>query len=112
MIKASYIPRMRQKIAARIGVPAGIFAAAIGCAFLAAALAAPASFAADGADKAKTERQNHAGPRVSGELTGTIAVRDGQRLHLITDLGNVIIKTQNSGKIDYKVHLEADATQK
>jgi DUF4097 and DUF4098 domain-containing protein YvlB len=112
MIRASYIPRVRQKIAARIGVPGGIFAAGIGYAFLAITLAIPASAAADGTDKAKTERQNHAGPRVSTELTGTIAVRDGQRLHLVTDLGNIVIKTQNSGKIDYKVHLEADATQK
>ena len=26
-------------------------------------------------------------------------------------MGNILIKTQNSGKIDYKVHLEADASQ-
>ncbi|MGA8220997.1 MAG: DUF4097 family beta strand repeat-containing protein [Candidatus Acidiferrales bacterium] len=52
------------------------------------------------------------GPRVTAELHGAINARDGQRLHLLTDLGNVFIHTQNSGKLDYHVHLEADASQK
>lgn len=112
MIKALYSPRNRQKVAERFGVPAGIFTVGIGCALLAAALLMPALAAADGAEKAKNERQNHFGPRVSSELTGSVAARDGQRLHLVTDLGNIIIKTQNSGKVDYKVRLEADASQK
>src|SRR5277367_7152662 len=112
MNRALYIPRMRQRIAARIGAPARIFAVGIGSAFLAIAFLIPAPAAADGLDKAKTERPNHGGPRVSAELTGSVVARDGQRLHLVTDLGNIIIKTQNSGKIDYQVHLEADASQK
>jgi hypothetical protein len=95
-----------------MGVPARIFAVGIGSAFLGTALLIPAPAVADGLDKAKTERPNHGGPRVSAELTGSVVARDGQRLHLVTDLGNIIIKTQNSGKIDYQVHLEADATQK
>jgi hypothetical protein len=93
-------------------VHAGIFAVGVGSAFLAISILISSPVAADGLQKAKTEGQNHAGPRVSAELTGSLAVRDGQRLHLVTDLGNIIIRTQNSGKIDYKVHLEADATQK
>src|SRR5271156_2469237 len=112
MVSASYTPRTRQKVAVRLDVPAGILAAGIGCAFLAATLLLAGSAAADGADKAKTDRQNHGGARVSSQLTGRVAARDGQRLHLVTDLGNIIIKTQNSGKIDYKVRLEADASQK
>jgi hypothetical protein len=112
MIRALYIPRMRQRIAARIAVSTGIFAVGTGSAFLAIALLIPVSAAADGVEKAKTEGQNHAGPRVSAELTGSVPARDGQRLHLVTDLGNIIIRTQNSGKIDYKVRLEADATQR
>src|SRR5271156_7132732 len=112
MVSASYTPRTRQKVAVRLDVPAGILAAGIGCAVLAATLLLAGSAAADGADKAKTDRQNHGGPRVSSELTGSVAARDGQRLHLVTDLGNIIIKTQNSGEINYKVHLEADASQK
>ena len=112
MNRALYIPRMRQKIAARIGVSTGIFAAAIGSVFLAISLLIPAPAAADGAEKARSEGQSHAGTRVSAEVTGSVPVRDGQRLHLVTDLGNIIIRTQNSGKIDYKVHLEADAAQR
>jgi len=112
MDSLSYTPRIRQKIAARLGVPAGTFGAVIGYSLLAATLLMPGPAAADGVEKAKTERQNHAGPRVSSELTGTVAARDGQRLHLVTDLGNIIIKTQNSGKIDYQIRLEADASQK
>jgi Putative adhesin len=103
---------MRHRIAGRIGVHAGIFAVGVGSAFLAISILISSPVAADGLQKAKTEGQNHAGPRVSAELTGSLAARDGQRLHLVTDLGNIIIRTQNSGKIDYKVHLEADATQK
>lgn len=68
--------------------------------------------AADGGVKAKTEHANGSGPRLSTDLSGTVATHDGQRLHMIIDLGNVVIKTQNSGKIDYKVHLEADSSQK
>jgi len=112
MVSAPYSPRIRQKIAERFGVPAGILTAGIVCALLAATLQTPAFAAADGAEKAKSERQNHSGPRVSSELTGSVVARDGQRLHLVTDLGNIIIKTQNSGKVDYKVRLEADASQK
>src|SRR5580692_9760891 len=112
MIRALYIPRMRQRIAARIAVSTGIFAVGTGSAFLAIALLIPVSAAADGVEKAKSERQNHYGPRIRAELTGSVPARDGQRLHLVTDLGNIIIRTQNSGKIDYKVRLEADATQK
>src|SRR5271156_2831207 len=114
MSRALYTPRIRQKIAAKYSVPAGIFAAGVGRAMLAATLllAFSAAATADGAEKAKTEQQNHYGPRIRAELTGSVAARDGQRLHLVTDLGNIIIKTQNSGKIDYKVRLEADASQK
>jgi DUF4097 and DUF4098 domain-containing protein YvlB len=112
MNRLAYTPRIRQKIAARIVVPAWIVAAGLGAAVLAATLLVPALAAADGVEKAKTDRQNHPGPRVSSEVSGTVATRDGQRLHLVTDLGNIIIKTQNSGKIDYQVRLEADASQK
>ncbi|MGD0963701.1 MAG: DUF4097 family beta strand repeat-containing protein [Candidatus Acidiferrales bacterium] len=52
------------------------------------------------------------GARLISDSTGTIPAREGQCLHLTTDLGNIEIHTQNSGKIDYRVHLEADASQK
>src|ERR1700728_3046791 len=56
------------------------------------------------------------GPRTSArlksDLRGAITTRDGLRLHLALDLGNIVVHTQNSGKIDYTVHLETDASQK
>ena len=52
------------------------------------------------------------GPRVSLEIYGSVSTRDGQRLRLITDLGNVVIRAKDSGKVEYHIHLEADASQK
>jgi hypothetical protein len=51
------------------------------------------------------------GARVTSNLNGSVATRDGGRLHVFTPLGNVIIHTQNSGKVDYAVHLEADGAR-
>jgi hypothetical protein len=39
-------------------------------------------------------------------------VREGERLRLVSDLGNIVIRTQASGKFSYHVHLEADASEK
>jgi hypothetical protein len=50
--------------------------------------------------------------RLKSDLRGSITTRDGLRLHLALDLGNIVVHTQNSGKIDYTVHLETDASQK
>ncbi|HVB59488.1 MAG TPA: DUF4097 family beta strand repeat-containing protein [Candidatus Acidoferrales bacterium] len=50
--------------------------------------------------------------RLTAQLAGSIPTHDGQRLHLVSELGNVIIHTQDSGKVDYHVRLEADASQK
>src|ERR1700732_4135048 len=50
--------------------------------------------------------------RLKSDLRGVVTTRDGRRLHLVLDLGNIIVHTQNSGKIDYTVHLETDASQK
>lgn len=41
-----------------------------------------------------------------------VATRDGEHLRLITDLGEVVIHTKASGKLEYRGHLEADASQK
>jgi hypothetical protein len=51
------------------------------------------------------------GMRVTSELTGSVATREGGRLHLLTPLGKVVIHTSNSGKVDYQVHLEADGNR-
>jgi hypothetical protein len=52
------------------------------------------------------------GARLKADLRGEIPTRDGRRLHLVLDLGNIVVHTQNSEKVDYTVHLEADASQK
>ena len=52
------------------------------------------------------------GPRVTSQLTGSVSTHDGGHLHLVTKLGNVVIQTRNSGKVDYSVQLEADASQR
>jgi len=49
---------------------------------------------------------------VTSELTGTVATHPGERLRLVTDLGNVAVHATNSTKVSYHVHLEADASQK
>jgi TonB family protein len=57
-------------------------------------------------------RQQHApeGRRLSEEKTGTLTTRDGLRLRLVTDLGNVRILTQNpSGQVSYRVRIESDS---
>src|ERR1700733_10043548 len=59
-----------------------------------------------------TQDGYRSGPRLKGDLRGEIPTRDGRRIHLVLDLGNIVIHTQNSGKVDYTVHLEADASQK
>lgn len=78
--------------------------------FSVVALLNPAAGGSGIKDKPKTEKAS--GPRLTSELNGTIATRDGLRLHLNTDLGNIVLRTRNSGKIDYHVRLEADASQK
>ena len=46
------------------------------------------------------------------EISGSIPARSGQSLRLVTNLGNIIIHSQDSDKVDYQVHLEAGAMQK
>lgn len=51
-------------------------------------------------------------PRVTRDLTGSAPAHDGQHIRVYTQLGNVIVHTSNTAKLDYRVHLETDATQK
>lgn len=77
-------------------------------AFLVACLLFPPRISAETDSKTA-----NASLRVSLEVYGTVTAHDGQRLRLVTDLGNVVIHTENSsGKVDYHVHLEADASEK
>jgi DUF4097 and DUF4098 domain-containing protein YvlB len=66
--------------------------------------------AADG--KEKQVHQSADGSRLISESNGLVETRDGQRLRVVLDLGNVIIKTGNSGKIDYRVRLEVNSAEK
>jgi hypothetical protein len=70
---------------------------------------ARAAASGNGNQKPETFRS---GPRLKSDLRGEIPTQDGRRIHLVLDLGNIVIHTQNSGKVDYTVHLEADASQK
>jgi hypothetical protein len=109
MGRQSWTLRTRPRTAKRRGMlAADIVLTGIAALLLSTVLFTPSQAVADGKDK--TQRPNAS--RVSTDLTGSVVARDGQRLHLITDLGKVIVKAQNSGKMDYKVHLEADASQK
>ena len=71
------------------------------------AMLAPGAFAVDSADGGS---QAGVPQREVSDLRGAVDTHDGQRIRVNLTLGNVIIKTQDSGKIDYTVHLEADGT--
>src|ERR1700735_4314170 len=72
----------------------------------------PACTRAAGRDGSRRADSSRSGPRLKSDLRGEIPTRDGRRIHLVLDLGNIIVHTQNSGKVNYTVHLEADASQK
>jgi hypothetical protein len=82
--------------------------------FLAASLAAGLLLSASAsAYRHPTNPDNrHPGPRVTSELTGSIPTHAGERIHLAADLGSIIVHTQNSDRVDYRAHLETDASQK
>jgi hypothetical protein len=52
------------------------------------------------------------GPRVTSQLNGSVPTKHGQRLHLVIDLGNVVVHTQETNQVDYRVRLETDSSQK
>jgi hypothetical protein len=76
--------------------------------------ALPLLFPLGGSAAREKQPENAAksGPRVTAQLSGSVPTKSGLRLHLATDLGNIVIHTQNSNQVDYRVHLEADAAQK
>jgi hypothetical protein len=73
-------------------------------------LSLPAGVAADGRET--RPQQSSAGTRLTSELNGSVSTRDGQKLRVVIDLGNVVIKTGNTDKIDYKVRLEVNSAEK
>jgi DUF4097 and DUF4098 domain-containing protein YvlB len=55
------------------------------------------------------KRQHHGGRGTSIEKTCTAATRPGLRLHLVTDIGSVKIRTQNTSQVETRVHIETDS---
>src|SRR3984957_19547383 len=51
-------------------------------------------------------------PRVSSQLNGSVPTKNGQPLHLVIDLGNVVVHTQETHQVDYRVRLETDSSPK
>jgi DUF4097 and DUF4098 domain-containing protein YvlB len=52
------------------------------------------------------------GPRLTQDLTGSVPTHDGERVRLSTELGSIVIHTQDADKVDYRIHLETDGSQK
>jgi putative adhesin len=76
------------------------------CTLALAALAVTPTLAREG------PRHAHAGGEanhITADKTGTLTTHDGLRLHLVTDIGNVKVKTQDAESVNYRVHLETEA---
>ena len=73
-------------------------------------LSLPSRVAADGKDS--QVRQSADGSRLISESNGMVATHEGQRLKVVLDLGNVVLRTTDSGKIDYRVRLEVSSSEK
>ena len=54
----------------------------------------------------------HSGPRVTADLTGSVPTHPGERIHLAADLGSIVVHTQSADRVDYRAHLETEASQK
>src|ERR1700684_4132593 len=50
------------------------------------------------------------GPKLTREIKGSLPTHDGQRLHLVTELGNVRVHTGSSGTVEYHITLGTDAS--
>ena len=49
--------------------------------------------------------------RISEVKAGVVATKDGLRLRLVTDIGNVRIHVKESGQVSYSVRIETDSRQ-
>jgi len=52
------------------------------------------------------------GPRLTQDLTGSVPTQEGDRVRLSTELGSIVIRTHDADKVDYRIHLETDRSQK
>jgi hypothetical protein len=76
---------------------------------LAGSLLVPVSTGAN--KKPKSEASDGSGHRISTQLKGSVSTRNGLRLKLATELGNVHVRTQEANQVDYKVSLETDSSE-
>lgn len=76
------------------------------CALVLAALAAMPAFAREGTRHARAGSDaNH----IAADKTGVLTTSNGLRLHLVTDIGDVKIRTQDAESVNYHVHVETEA---
>lgn len=60
----------------------------------------------------KTGGGSSSSPRLTQDLTGSVPTHEGERVRLSTELGSVLIQTQDADRVDYRIHLESDASEK
>ena len=90
----------------RAGAAAGIFAAAIAATLVCVGSALAHHKNVEGAGGSAS------GPRLTQDLTGSVPTHEGERVRLSTELGSIVVHTQDANKVDYRIHLETDASQK
>lgn len=73
------------------------------------ALAALAVMPAPARESARHKGAGGDANRITADKTGVLTTSEGLRLHLVTDIGNVKIKTQDAESVNYHVHIETEA---
>ncbi len=63
------------------------------------------------ATEAPSQGQTPSRDRISDTRAGVVATKDGLRLRLVTDMGNVRVQVKESGQVSYSVRIETDARQ-
>jgi Toastrack DUF4097 len=89
-------------------------AAKVGGTFLAASLVSVLALAgaAWAHRRADSSPARDSSKHLTSDLTGSIATRPGERIRLSTELGSIVVHTHDADTVDYKIHLETDASQK
>ena len=101
------MPASSSRRAACTKAAAGFSAALLAAGFLFAATAFARHKSTD-----STAASASSGPRLTQDLSGSVPTHDGERVHFSTELGSVVIRSQTADKLDYRIHLETDSSQK
>jgi DUF4097 and DUF4098 domain-containing protein YvlB len=102
MRNISVAPNLRRAVRRFVGEFLTVFLAA--AVFFAGSASAGRKGADPGGQRSK--------PPLTQDLTGSVPTHDGERIHLSTDLGSIVIHTQDGEKVDYHIHLETDPSRK